>query len=209
MERSWRSRRRIRRLAIVLGVIVLLGALHKPILRGMGSFLIAEDPKTPSSALIVLGGNSFERGIEAAKLYEEGLADHIVCTGGNIPTVLSALDNEMYESEVTRIYLGNNNVPIDKITALTGSTSTKEESYEVREWCDANNVESITVISSSFHLRRVRMVFEQSFEDSNTEVYYRGASPQNYEVEEWWKAEGGLIFVFNEYAKYAYYLIKF
>jgi hypothetical protein len=56
METESRSRRVLRYCAVLTGVVVLLGLGFAPLLRVMGSFLVAEDPLRPAAAIVVLGG---------------------------------------------------------------------------------------------------------------------------------------------------------
>lgn len=209
MELSYRTKRRLKWLGGFLILLLILGVFHRSILRGMGEYLYSEDPKVHAQAMVVLGGASFERGLEGVKLFKEGLADQVLCTGGNVPTILPAMDTTAYEAEITEQFMIRRGVDANAITALTSSTSTLEESQEVLKWCTENKVTSLTVVSSWFHLRRVRRVFEKTFAESEVKLHFRGSLPVDYKAEEWWKAEQGLVTVFNEYVKLGYYILKY
>lgn len=209
MERSYKSKRRIRRFSILVILLILLGVFHKQVLFSIGNLLIAEDPKAQTDALVVLGGSSYERGLEAQRLFDEGWSEHIICTGGNIPTVLAAIDTSLYEADITKSMLVKRGLPSSQIAALTGSTSTKEESEEVVQYCTENGLNHITVISSKFHTSRVKKVFNKAFEGTAIQVNYRGAPSAQYDEAVWWKSEAGLIMVNNEYVKHLYYLIRY
>jgi len=56
----------------------LIGFVELPLFRGMGSFLIVEDPLEPAAAIIALGGHVPFREMEAAKLYREGWAPQVI-----------------------------------------------------------------------------------------------------------------------------------
>ncbi len=193
----------------IMGVAIVLFLLRTPLLRGAGDFLVADDPVKHSDALVVLGGNSYERGAAAVKLWEAGMTNHVICTGGNVPVNFLAIDTMIYEAHVTESMLIKRGVPAEHITALTGSTSTKEESEEVSAWCRKRSIDTLTVISSAMHLRRVRMVFEEAFAESGVNVRFYPAAPKSYTTDAWWKSEEGLIMVNNEYVKYFYYLLKY
>lgn len=209
MKTTRTIRRLLRTTGVILALLIVLFLLRVPILRGLGNFLVADDPLVHSDAIVVLGGNSYERGATAVRLWEEGKTDHILCTGGNVPVNFLAIDTMIYEAHVTASMLAKRGVPAQHITALTGSTSTKEESEEVSQWCRDRNIDTLTVISSAMHLRRVRMVFEEAFETSEVNVRFYPAKPKSYTVDAWWKSEEGLIMVNNEYVKYVYYLLKY
>ena len=58
--------------------IVLVGFVELPLFRGMGSFLIVEDPLEPAAAIVSLGGHVPFREMEAAKLYRDGWAPQVI-----------------------------------------------------------------------------------------------------------------------------------
>lgn len=206
---TYRRKRRLKVLGVFVLLFLLLAVFHRSILSGMGKYLYSEDPKENTEAMIILGGASYERGLEGVNLYKEGLADQVVCTGGNVPTILPAMDTTAFEAEITERFMERRGVPDSKVISLTASTSTMEESQEILAWCEENNVKSLTVVSSWFHLRRVRNVFESTFEGSEVQLRFRGALPPDYDAAVWWKSEQGLVTVFNEYVKLGYYTIKY
>ncbi|NNE55784.1 MAG: YdcF family protein [Flavobacteriales bacterium] len=203
------SKRWVRVMLTGTALLILLFIFRFPILRGFGNHLIDEDPLTHSNAIAVLGGNSVERGLYAAHLYDQGIAPQIICTGGNIPGVLEALDTTLFEAEITKQILVNAGIPAERITILTESTSTFEESEEIFNWCHAQGIDTITIVSSRFHTRRVRNVFESLFDHGTTVPVFSGAPSTRYDESEWWKSEEGLIMVNNEYMKLLYYLFKY
>lgn len=195
--------------ATIVLLLLLLFAFRTPLLRAAGNFLITADAPVHCDAVAVLGGYSFERGPKAIALMNAQLTDHVLCTGGNIPSAFLAIDTVITEAQLTKDMLLRGGIDAQFLTALKSSTSTREESQEIREWCDTHNLDTLGVISSAFHLRRVRMVFEEAFADSEVEVLYFAADPVSYNTDEWWKSEQGLIMVNNEYMKYLYYLLKY
>jgi uncharacterized SAM-binding protein YcdF (DUF218 family) len=84
-----------------------------------------------------------------------------------------------------------------------------DESNEILTWCKMNNAKHITVISSAFHMRRVRMVFEDKFEKAGIKINFHGAAPIEYNELNWWQNEEGMIMTNNELVKILYYAIKY
>lgn len=194
--------------AVTILFLSLFFIYRTSILKGIGQYLINEDPEKHASYSFVLGGNSYDRGMEALDIFNRKLTENIVCTGGNIPTVLAAIDTSLYEAEITTTLLYKNGVPSEKLTALTNSTSTLEEAEEILNYCKINNIDTAHIITSKFHLHRVRNVFEDKFEEANTQLIYLGAPSSSYNEEQWWKSEQGMIMVNNEYMKLVYYFFK-
>lgn len=100
-------------------------------------------------------------------------------------------------------------VPSEQVDTLSSAHSTMDESNEILAWCKSNNAKHITVISSAFHMRRVRMVFEDKFEEAGIKINFHGAAPIEYNELNWWQNEEGLIMTNNELVKIFYYAIKY
>lgn len=186
-------------------LLALLFLLRGPLLRGMGNFLITEDRLEHADVVYVLGGNSLDRGREAARLYSKGFAPSVVCTGANKPSLLKALGIDMSEAEVTRTLSLRMGVSAGDVELLQKGTSTREEAQAVVAHCQERGFEKAIVLSSKFHLRRVNMVFRPLFEDAGIQLILVGAPSSSYVEAEWWRSEEGLIMVNNEYVKLLYY----
>lgn len=178
-------------------------------LRGIGRWLNATDPAAQTEMCFVLGGNSFERGLSAVELRHQFPEQQFITTGGNYPYQIMCLDTMMLECELTRHWMIHNGVPAEAIDTLSSAHSTQDESNEILQWCKAHSVDNITIISSAFHMRRVRMVFEDKFEDAGIRINFHGATAIDYNDHNWWKSEEGLIMTNNELVKLIYYVFKY
>jgi uncharacterized SAM-binding protein YcdF (DUF218 family) len=188
---------------------VVLFLLRNTILIGIGNWLVAVDPTEKTECCFVLGGNSFERGLSASELYKLYPDHQFAATGGNYPYQILCLDTTMFEAELTRHWMVAKGVPETQIAALTSAHSTMDESEEILTYCKEKNLKHITVISSAFHMRRVRRVFEDKFEDAGIKVNFHGATSVEYNQSNWWKNEEGLIMTNNELVKLFYYFLKY
>ncbi len=189
-------------------LIVFILSLNS-IFRGIGSWLHATDTPDQTDMCFVLGGNSYERGLEAFRLYQEFPQQPFIATGGNYPYQILCLDTTMLECELTRHFMLSKGVPASQVDTLSSAHSTMDESNEILQWCKKNNADYITVISSAFHMRRVRMVFEDKFEKEGIKINFHGAAPIEYNELNWWQNEEGMIMTNNELVKILYYAIKY
>jgi len=175
----------------------------------MGDYLDVGVEPQKVEALYVLGGSPHDRGLAAIEIFKDSLSEMFVCTGGNIHGTLVAYGVDMKESELSARFLQNQGLPSNKICTLSSSTSTFEESIEILGDCKSKGYRKIAVISSAYHTRRVRWIFERKFEGSGIEVFVFSAPPTNYDPDEWWKSENGMLFFFNEIVKIAYYHLQY
>ena len=188
--------------ALVLALIYLL---RFPVMRAMGSLLITQDEPVHVDAIYALGGASLERGTEAARLFNAGWGGRVVTTSSMVPTIYMADGIDRTEAEVTRDVAIRNGVPAAQCFALNKGTSTKEEADAILAMALDGGQDTIMIVSSLFHMRRIRFVFRDRFRDAGIEVVLRGAPSVLFEEERWWEKEEGLMMCQNEYVKLLYY----
>jgi uncharacterized SAM-binding protein YcdF (DUF218 family) len=114
----------------------------------------------------------------------------------------------MFEAELTKHFMVKKGVSADNIIAMSKGTSTFEEAQEALTYCKNNNIHKISVISSSYHLRRVRWVFQELFEENGITILFHSAPSEDFDPNNWWKSEEGLVTTNNEYIKLVYYFFK-
>jgi uncharacterized SAM-binding protein YcdF (DUF218 family) len=188
--------------------VLLLFLFRVPILQFIGNRLICEDKMEKVSALFVLSGDPWDRGNEAVRLYKQGWAEKIICTGENIPRLFLIADIQYPESELTRMNIVSQGVPSAHVELLSKGTSTKEESDFIIDYCRQRNLKKVGVVSAKFHTKRIKNTFSEKFKEAGLELTIFGAPSSVYEENYWWKNEEGLIFVNNEYIKIMYYWAK-
>jgi uncharacterized SAM-binding protein YcdF (DUF218 family) len=208
MKKLW-SKMWFKVVSIMLLLCVILLLSMNSIFRGIGKWLNATDAPQETEMCFVLGGNSYERGIAATELFKQFPQQKFIATGGNYPYQILCLDTTMFESELTRHFMLSQGVPANQVDTLSSAHSTMDESNEILAWCKSNNAKKITVISSAFHMRRVRMVFEDKFEEAGIQINFHGAAPIEYNELNWWQNEEGMIMTNNELVKILYYAVKY
>lgn len=195
---------------LVFLVLLFAGYLCRhPFLRGCGNFLITPDPLVHADAIYVLGGASLERGTEAGRLYREGWAPIVICTGGMVPQLYRAENIDRTEAEVTRDVAIRKGVAADRCRALEIGTSTKEEADAILAFAKENDQDTVIIATSLFHLRRVRSVFRKPFLRAGVTVVLTGAPSMLFDEQRWWETEEGLMMCQNEYVKLLYYWWKY
>jgi uncharacterized SAM-binding protein YcdF (DUF218 family) len=195
----------------ILLALLLAGAwlLHRPVLRATGRFLITADPELRSDALYVLGGSATERGETGAALLQRGVAPVMYCTGSNVPPSLEVVGMPLAEAVLTRGAALRVGADSTRVHAMIVGTSTWEEAEAIRAHALAAGYDTITVVSTEFHLRRVRWVFRRNFKGTGITVLVQPAQSRRYDAARWWASEEGLLMVNNEYVKLAYYLLRY
>ena len=189
-------------------LLLLLFIFRVPILRFIGNQLICENKMEKVQAIFVLSGDPWDRGNEAVRLYKQGFAEKIICTGENVPRLFLIAGILYPESELTQMNIIAQGVPAKDVELLCKGTSTKEESDYILESCKHNGIKKLAVVSTKFHTWRIHNTFGKKFKDTGLQLIIHGAPSSAYEENFWWRSEDGMIFVNNEYIKLIYYRLK-
>lgn len=187
---------------------MVLYFLRAPILRTIPHWLIKEDKLEKADALIVLSGNSFDRGNKAVQLYNRGLAPIVICPGGNPAYEFEILDMHITEAEAAKINLVRQGIPANAIVLLNAGTSTAEEAALIADYLKNKNYRKVILLTSLYHTRRAKKVFSKYLQNSNIKLMVCGAKSSRFDVWNWWKTEDGLIAMNNELLKNIYYMFK-
>jgi uncharacterized SAM-binding protein YcdF (DUF218 family) len=197
--------------ALLLLLVILAFVFRSQILTGIANYLIIEDKLQPADAIVLLNGDFDTRPFRAAELYMQGLAPVIVIARvKNTPVInLNLVPNDTDISAGVMEKLG---VPPEKIIilpALGGTASTFEEAVAVKHYVEANPVQRIILVTSVFHTRRVRWIFDKALAGSSVTLEMAPVSYVDFDQTNWWKNETGLITLNNEYIKLVYYFFKY
>lgn len=197
--------------ALLLLLLVLAFAFRSRILTGIADYLVVDDRLQLADAIFLLNSEYNTRPFRAGELYQQGLAPVIVIARSeNTPVVdLGLLPNDTDISVGMMEKLG---VPPEKIIILPypgGVTSTVDEAAAFRQYAEANQVRSFILVTSAFHTRRARWIFEKAFTGYPLRLETAAVPYKNFDQTNWWKNEGGLITLNNEYIKLIYYFFKY
>lgn len=203
----------MRKLIFLLLTVLLIGivvyAFRAPILRSVATFLICEDYLQKADAIFILSGGGYDRGNEAAKIFDKGFAPKIICTGGNAMNELCVFNIDTLESDMAQANLYQLGIPDSVIVMIRQGTSTKEEAKIILDYCKQHNFKRIIIVSSKLHTYRVNAVFRKKIKEAGVDLIIRGAPSSRFNEMEWWKTEDGLIAINNEWLKTFYYWWKY
>lgn len=194
---------------ILFLIIAMIYAFRITLLKSIATFLIDQDKPIKVEAAFVLSGNSIDRAEYAAKLYKQGYLKTIVCSGGNLHPLFQQMGFTFTEADITKKVLMAYGVHPSNIKELPYGTSTKEEAKLIFSFTKRNNWDTIMVISSEFHTRRIKYALREKYKMNDFHVLVCGTSDKRSAAHNWWKNEDGLIMVNNEWIKLLYYYYKY
>lgn len=152
------------------------------------------DELTKTDAIIVLTGGR-NRITEAVKLLNENMADKMLISG--VQKNISPQDIEK------RNDVSLTNKP--EIELEKQSKNTVENAIKTNEWIKQNNIHSIRLVTSNYHIPRSL----QEFKAQNTDLEIIINPVYSEHVSKaWWKNVGSFCLVASEYNKFLFVYLK-
>jgi uncharacterized SAM-binding protein YcdF (DUF218 family) len=178
---------RLAGLVFLAVVALVLFFARFALMRAAGDWLVVSDSLQPSNAIIVLSGDDVngDRAARAAQIYKAGWAPVVVASGTEIRTYLSEADLEMRDLE-------SDGVPANAIVPLRqNALYTLQESRDLLQLCRAKHWTRVIVVTSNFHTRRARYIFQHVFPPS-VQVRVSPSSDVNFHPGSWWETRQGM-----------------
>jgi uncharacterized SAM-binding protein YcdF (DUF218 family) len=178
-------------------------ALHVPLLRLVGGWLVVDDPLSPADAIVVLAGGTPGREIEAAALYRRGLAPRVVLSRPVTPPnhlALMKLGIRAHDWPTeARLVLQGEGVPATAIVALqTVVKRTEAELAVVHETARASGYRRLILVSSSDHGRRLSMIWARQ-PRPRVEALVHSVHDASFAPDRWWRERRMFELVLHEY----------
>jgi len=199
----------------IFGVLFIIIILYVGTSRFAGVWLVKEDRLVNADAIVILmGGISSERVLQAADIYSKGLAGKVIIVEesmGSSKALQARGAHILSNSEQVLNAFISLGIPADSIILLAGdATSTQIEATMIREYlANKSEVDTLILVSSSFHTRRASMIFRSAFRIAGRPVKIL-CSPNVYtdfDAKKWWKSKEGIQTVLFEYIKIANFIL--
>lgn len=191
---------------VVLALAVVAG-------RAAGPFLVVADPvPARADAIVVLAGSVPDRALEAARLWQRGVAPRIVTTRTRLPPGEPALRAHGVrlpeEHERLATALAGLDVPPDVLTVLrTRADSTVSEARVVARWACRHGTRSLVVVTSPAHTRRARLILRRLL-PPDTALAIVPASDDPFPAATWWRDRRAAKYVLREWEKLAHFWLR-
>ncbi|MNI53755.1 hypothetical protein D3C73_1086080 [compost metagenome] len=155
-----------------------------------GRFLQFNQSPKKADAIIVLSGGSGRVEL-GQKLYKDGDAPYLLLSNSK---EITSPSGDMLQ---TALALG---IPADAILTENAALSTYQNAKLTLPIMKQHGFTSAIVVSSDFHMRRVKLLFDHVYKHSGIELTYVG-SDSGYNAKRWWGDKYSRETTFNEYTK--------
>lgn len=192
-------------IAVVVLVALALVA-WRPVLTGLGRFLIVDEPPVPSDVVVVAGGN-VDRILYGVELVRGGTAPRLLLlvNPGDCPAFWGFDCVEEIGRRLVEMGIRKDNIIIEN-----RPHSTHTDALYARESMEREGLASAVVISEPFHMRRISWAWRRVFADTDVHLTFTSIPFErtSMRLEGWWTREEELLFVFQEYIKLGLYWVK-
>lgn len=171
----------------IVVILVLMGTVGIVVLSFAGRYLVIDEKPQKSDVIIVLTGGGKDRLELAEQLYNQTKAQYLIISNGTE-------DNYYQEA----ILMG---VPRQSIILENQADSTTESAVYTIDIMEKHRLKSAIVVSSNYHMRRVKHNFDKIISNKNITLTYCASKDQYYQPNKWWASGDAINMTFNEYSK--------
>ena len=159
--------------------------------------------------VMVLPGDENTRPFVAAAIVNVGLADKVIVPETERgPAVDDGILPE--NDEIIRRVLRCRGVSEAKVLVLPGkSNSTHADAKLLATFLDRAPNARVAVVTNDYHTRRARWVFSRVLGDQAERISFVSAPTDDFQAGNWWQSEKGFTAISGEYAKLAYYTLRY
>jgi uncharacterized SAM-binding protein YcdF (DUF218 family) len=157
--------------------------------RGLGNWLVREDPLVHVDAIVVLSGGLPYRADAAAHYFESGYASEVWLTRPEGPSEQMRELGVQYVSEedYDRQILIHLQVPEKNVRILPNSViDTEQEVEEIAGELSKEGKTSVIIVTSPEHTRRVRALWKK-LADEHLKAVVRAAREDPFDADHWWR----------------------
>ena len=185
---------------IKISTIIIIVAILTFLFLNAGNFLVTYDKPKNDDVIVVLSGDKGTRTQYAVTLYKQGYANKIILSGGIVynKTTMAQLMAEQ------AVELG---VPSENIILEDKADSTFDNAIFTRDILLKNDFRSAIIVTSDYHTRRSKMIFNNVFKGSNIKLTYCASAGEYFNKDKWWVSNKSAMIVINEYIKFIGYAL--
>jgi uncharacterized SAM-binding protein YcdF (DUF218 family) len=136
--------------------------------------IVDNDILKPSDAIVLLEGDGLNRYQKAVDLYNSGVANKIIFSGG-----ITDYEYGSYPFSDVLPHLLNENVPDDAIIHEDKSLNTREQAVEVVKIAMKNNWKRIALVASHEHQYRAYLTFLKEVNDTESGIILYNTPARN------------------------------
>jgi uncharacterized SAM-binding protein YcdF (DUF218 family) len=158
-----------------------------------------ESPTRKSDGIVVITGGQ-QRLDAGLKLLAAGTASKLLISGVGNGLNKVILANDLKLSQTQRDLL------MCCAELEFGARDTLGNARAARHWAGNNHLASLYLVTANYHMPRAKLAFKR--EMPHVDLYYWPVSPDDLQINSWWKDPGLVRLLAREYAKFLAEIIR-
>lgn len=192
--------------------LLLIAAVGVYAFVNLGRFMSPQDPLQKADVIFVFSGTLVERPLEAADLYREGYAPRIVITRAVAEQATFSLERRGVriptQEDLNREVLLRVGVPASAIIEPGRiHDNTAEELQTLRSLIAQHDWHRIILVSSLYHLRRIRFASWRELRGTGVQLVLRGSRYDPSLPDRWWQHRSDIRWLLTEVPKLGAYVL--
>ncbi len=181
-------------LALAAFAIVAISSLREPVLRAAGWALVLNEPVVPADIIVLTIDSAGAGALEAADLVQSGISKRVAV----FQDPPSGEDHEFirrglpYEDAGARQIRRLTSLGVTDVVQISRIDGTESEGQELPQWCDEQHLQSIVVVATKDHSRRLARVLARDMKGHSTRVTVQAARYSSFDPDRWWETRGGI-----------------
>jgi hypothetical protein len=182
-------------LALAAIAIVAVRPLREPVLRAAGwALVVNSEPVVPADVIVLTVDSGAAGALEAADLVQSGISKRVAV----FDEPPSAAHTEFvhrglpYEDEGVRQIRQLATLGVTDVVHISKVNGTGDEGQALPQWSDEQHLQSIVVVATKDHSRRLRRVLDRAMKGLRTQVTVQAARYSNFDPDRWWESRGGV-----------------
>jgi hypothetical protein len=182
-------------LGLAAFVIVAVRPLRESVLQAAGWALVVDsEPLVPADIIVLTVDSDGAGALEAADLVRTGVSkrvavfdqpprvDHTEFVRRGLP----------YEDEGARQIRELATLGVTDVVHISKVNGTGDEGHALPQWSDAQHLQSMVVVATKDHSRRLRRVLDRTMKGRATQVTVQAARYSDFDPDRWWESRGGV-----------------
>ena len=182
-------------LAVAGFMIFAVRPFSESVLRAAGwALVVNSEPLVPADIIVLTVDSGGAGALEAADLVRSGVSkrvavfdqpqkmDHTEFVRRGLP----------YEDEGARQIRELMTLGVTDVVHISKVNGTGDEGQALPRWSDEQHLQSIVVVATKDHSRRLRRVLDRAMKGLRTQVTVQAARYSNFDPDRWWESRGGV-----------------
>ena len=182
-------------LALVVVAIVAIRPAREPILRAAGwALVVNQEPVAPADIIVLTLDSGAAGALEAADLVQSGVSKRVAVFDEppNREQEEFTRRGLPYEDAGARQLRELKTLGVTDVVHISKVNGTGDEGQVLPPWSDGQHLQSMVVVATKDHSRRLRRVLDRVMKGHATHAKVQAARYSDFDPDRWWETRGGV-----------------